>query len=220
MKKLLIFSIIIGFAFSCQDQNSELSLEQILEGEGFSAITASDIRIINTESNEFVVSIPSSNQEDRRYFVLQMENNYSDNYDKFNGTMYFNRLSLIISNNQDSRKILFLSVDDDQFSKIGNKLSDFNVSKISGYGLSEHKSLEIESSVLETSFYKAIAVKNVNSRSLDEELGDGGSTTCTSGGVGSTGCSVDGCSVTCRDGYYACCKENNLLTDTCKCIKE
>jgi hypothetical protein len=42
---------------------------------------------------------------------------------------------------------------------------------------------------------------------------------CSSGGEGSTGCSIDdftgGCSVSCGSGYYACCKSSN---NTCVCI--
>jgi hypothetical protein len=42
---------------------------------------------------------------------------------------------------------------------------------------------------------------------------------CSSGGVGSTGCSIDdpisGCSVTCASGYYACCSSGSNIC-TCK----
>lgn len=42
---------------------------------------------------------------------------------------------------------------------------------------------------------------------------------CSSGGQGSTGCSIDdftgGCSVSCGSGYYACCQSSN---NTCVCI--
>lgn len=49
-------------------------------------------------------------------------------------------------------------------------------------------------------------------------------TTCTSGGVGASDCSVSSgtalstvsCSVSCKDGYYACCDDN---IGKCKCIK-
>jgi hypothetical protein len=39
---------------------------------------------------------------------------------------------------------------------------------------------------------------------------------CTSGGDGSTQCSVTGCSVTCSAGYYACCNSNTV---NCKCCQ-
>lgn len=35
--------------------------------------------------------------------------------------------------------------------------------------------------------------------------GGGGGSSCNSGGHGSTSCSVNGCSVSCSTGYYACC---------------
>lgn len=41
---------------------------------------------------------------------------------------------------------------------------------------------------------------------------------CNSGGEGSSSCSIDGCSVSCDLGYYACC--NHGLPDSCKCIKD
>lgn len=48
------------------------------------------------------------------------------------------------------------------------------------------------------------------------EVGAQGEPTCVSGGVGSTGCSLEAagisCSVTCAEGYYACC---NL---GCRCV--
>jgi hypothetical protein len=40
---------------------------------------------------------------------------------------------------------------------------------------------------------------------------------CGAGGEGSSSCSIDGCSVTCSEGYYACC--NHGWPDSCKCIK-
>lgn len=46
-----------------------------------------------------------------------------------------------------------------------------------------------------------------------------GDTACTSGGPGSTSCSVGGCSVSCSSGYYSCCKDRENLPDTCTCIQ-
>mgnify|MGYP001489806812 CR=1 FL=1 len=50
-----------------------------------------------------------------------------------------------------------------------------------------------------------------------------GDISCDSGGEGASSCSTDsspigsaGCSVTCKDGYYACCDKDNI----CRCIKE
>lgn len=40
---------------------------------------------------------------------------------------------------------------------------------------------------------------------------------CESGGVGSSSCSVDGCSVTCAAGYYACCDTDWI--NECGCRK-
>ncbi|MBG0782437.1 MAG: hypothetical protein H0S84_09235 [Bacteroidales bacterium] len=63
-------------------------------------------------------------------------------------------------------------------------------------------------------------IENVVS-GLKEAPGGGGSNSdCTSGGPGSTSCSVgdiwSSCSVSCSVGYYACCKGSN---NTCECIK-
>jgi hypothetical protein len=46
---------------------------------------------------------------------------------------------------------------------------------------------------------------------------------CTSGGIGSSGCSIDeafglgGCSVSCSTGYHSCCQSNTV---TCSCVKD
>ncbi len=57
------------------------------------------------------------------------------------------------------------------------------------------------------------------SLSLDLQL-PAGDEDCISGGKGATSCSVNdtfsGCSVSCADGYYACCKSSN---NTCSCKK-
>lgn len=43
---------------------------------------------------------------------------------------------------------------------------------------------------------------------------------CQSGGSGSESCTApgDGCSVTCRTGYYACCNGSGA-TSACQCIR-
>lgn len=52
--------------------------------------------------------------------------------------------------------------------------------------------------------------------------GSGGAVTCSSGGPGSTACSCGGggCSVSCGAGYYACCKDCDVLNGShCSCVR-
>ncbi len=53
----------------------------------------------------------------------------------------------------------------------------------------------------------------------ETNIAPGGGSPCTSGGIGSSGCSTEGtlnaCSVTCNAGYYACCDDNRMK---CYCV--
>jgi hypothetical protein len=84
---------------------------------------------------------------------------------------------------------------------------------IKGYGLSKRKGVfEIINNDENKSYFETI--REVNAR---------GGLSCTSGGTGSTECSVTstigplgtGCSVGCGVGYYACCDDNTVV---CKCL--
>lgn len=101
-----------------------------------------------------------------------------------------------------------------------------------GYGLS-HNSSEVSISLidyrmlsLDESVRIAAGPSTMNRDPYNPDYGDGGDGnggSCSSGGVGSTSCSVTSgshsCSVTCQSGYYACCNTGGLQYVTCSCKK-
>lgn len=72
---------------------------------------------------------------------------------------------------------------------------------------------------------KTKTLKSYNPYFAPPEYGGGDLITCTSGGPGASQCAVhsgigpaeNGCEVTCKNGYYACCDDGRTI---CKCVKE
>lgn len=109
-------------------------------------------------------------------------------------------------------KALIINIEKDTYYFIvDNYIVGNNV--IKGYGLSRRKGVfEIVSTDENKSFFETITLVN-----------SGGSSNCSSGGLGSTQCSIGStngpvgteCSVSCGAGYYACCDDSTVI---CKCI--
>lgn len=116
--------------------------------------------------------------------------------------------------------------------KINQELSKYITNKdYLGYGFSYMKgnwsTTRIKESKYLTPFYTLDYADEQNTQlrvALPPDDGDGGGndcSSCTSGGVGSSQCSIDewsnvACSVTCNAGYYACC---NSKVTKCYCCK-
>ncbi|MDX1627474.1 MAG: hypothetical protein R3345_02175 [Fulvivirga sp.] len=107
--------------------------------------------------------------------------------------------SILIENEQGNLVAIEVKRNDEKY-----LYASYNPAEVlSGYGLSKYN--------LDFKSYKDFK----NNRQTAKVLSD-----CTSGGEGSSSCSIDepfnSCSVTCREGYYACCDSS---TTTCTCVE-
>jgi hypothetical protein len=107
-----------------------------------------------------------------------------------------------------------------------NKLTKFNIkteNRFFGYGLSfNNGSWDLGKLKIDAN---SKASNLLSGRIAWDVPSDGNGNGCTSGGEGASSCSISdpnfiggtACSVTCEQGYYACCKTS---TTTCTCVKK
>jgi len=102
--------------------------------------------------------------------------------------------------------------------------ADGLTTRIAGVGLSHHKAEKTNIRIADEVRRGRVSATCYACNALDPDpgSGDGGGTTCSSGGPGSTQCSATrnnlSCSITCAAGYYACCNYGTSGAPSCRCV--
>lgn len=212
---------------SCDSTNELATVDPLELSKSVGGVYQSNpLKIQSTENQEIIVLQVSSSKSQfyQAAYVLQTEK-----IDRIIPKST-SQQSILFKNGiliKSDKKWIFIGVDTKEngilLKKIVDKVGKQNISSHLGYGFSKTKG----EWVIDTGIEQASAfdyLGEFNRANSISKLPGGGSETCTSGGPGATSCSIGdtigpigtSCSVTCSDGYYACCKTSNT---TCKCIK-
>jgi hypothetical protein len=198
-----VFLIITLMIFSCNDKNEVLKSNNLTEKQNEIVLRESatsteiDVKFHHNHTNELLITLNQKNNEFKNYFIVQSETRFKrDLFINDSYSIVLNSNNLILSNN--SRHIIFTLNDE----KLNNYNNNKTTNYISVYGISKRFSGDV--------------VLN-----LDEKNKRQGELTCHSGGEGASECSSESgsplggnCSVSCREGYYACCDDTK---NECKC---
>lgn len=156
-----------------------------------------DVKFHQHDEGNLIISLNEREKKVYNYFVIQHENKI-DNSKLTNGIYNIKLNSNYLSLDNSDKSIIF-TLDDKKLADLVNNKAQY----ISVYGISKRFSGEKELSIAQMKF---------------------GGITCHSGGEGASECSAESgspmsgnCSVSCRNGYYACCDDTR---NECKCIKE
>lgn len=242
MKKLSFFlCVMLCFGFvACNAQDISTALRNALGGNRY--LEAKGKISVKKSSNNTVLLLfrsDGTNETDfDKAFVIFSETpitkfTISEN-DAFEIMIPSSRKYMAIYNST-KNKIFFIGTSDSKVEidqiKAKNELSNYiaNTDYL-GYGFSYMKGKWSESRINESKYltpFYTLDYANEQDTNLrlalppDDDGGANDCTKCSSGGAGSSQCSIDewpgvGCSVTCNAGYYACC---NSKTVKCYCCK-
>jgi hypothetical protein len=169
---------------------------------GYNAFGQSQVSILDFKGQELDILLNINDNQFNEYLTFQYENlnfDFLSQYSDFT-LLSKSKETIVIKCDRDT---LILSIIPGRSQYLGFGITD---SKADNYTLT-----------LNPSPACIIDLISVNGHQIPF-----GSITCDSGGEGSSGCSTESstigsasCSVTCRDGYYACCDKDNI----CRCIK-
>jgi hypothetical protein len=236
MKRLLILATIVTFVLSCNKEDGQLKIDLSELSEQLDGQLIQKELFIAQSNNNQIVALSKSNEKEPTFdnaYILQMDNNIKKiNRQQVSEYIFFEECIIVNS----TEGLIFLGVDTDNNTSLLTKLKEKTVNGVEikeflGYGFSRLKnswSLKVMDGEMSDAYDHLSSnslLKKINSRindNIEDGPGGGGNETCTSGGQGSSSCSVTevfglSCTVSCRDGYYACCNSSNT---TCKCIKE
>jgi hypothetical protein len=177
------------------------------------------VTLYHSNNGEILISFKDKvTQEVTNSFILQTEGKGSSlaGIEKINVAEIIYLKDLVLLNNLDNGKIMLYGINSSDYNAIYQSIPENVRSQINetrnGFGLSYHKGTWErlnENISLQGSIYSGLYPHQHNSgeRTNDEEL------ECTSGGPGSTSCSISGCtgsptdcSVSCATSYHACCR--------------
>ncbi len=192
-----------------------------------------DFILSTTENNEIVIiniSKPDA-QEVNKIWVAAFEDNInkqSYNRKLFDATLEVasDKRYLIIKNQNEQYFIALDEVENREKAKnitIASPNNTLSAAFCFGityqWGHYDFKELLKDKTI---SAFESIRAANIKSNHTTDQSKNGAGEKCSSGGAGSTQCSIDGafetggCSITCTAGYYACCKSSSI---TCNCVK-
>ncbi|HRF17064.1 MAG TPA: hypothetical protein PK977_02810 [Chitinophagaceae bacterium] len=186
--------------------------------------------IFQLNSGEMIITIKSPNEtEALNKFILQTKKteSYKTELIKIKNAELVYLFDIVLLNDLDKNKLSSYYVNSatykETYASLPALVRSSIETEIPGYGLGYNKGSWPglnENISLNNSVH---TIRHLSQNIVDG--GDGGGTTCTSGGVGSTSCSLancftQGCSVSCGAGYYACCYCDDVLPDlgpSCTC---
>lgn len=228
-----IFCLLMIVIFSCvqqDDNNSNLSLLSVEKNLNKGNIDISkynnpislegNVKVWVNKNDELVAYTETDTHI--HIFLLQYLQTKLSPKENFNSINFLDHSFSLISN---SGQNILCEVNDKNESRLaGNDLKEINETSnfetILGGGIAHiwinkdemdnsHSDFKYENLKLNNSVYDAFEKGSDRlARSTD----------CTSGGSGSTSCSISGCSVSCGSGYYACCRSIPFQGPSCKCI--
>lgn len=229
MKKINLLLIVITLSLSCEntDETKPISFSE-LSTELNGKFQSNRLEVQTTEDSEIMIlqqSSVKSNVYETAYVLQTEEQRLNIQKSSSKESILFENAILIKSESE----LVFFGVDLDEniqlLRKLQDKIGNQKIVSYFGYGFSKIKGeWSVGEKSLDKSAYSYLGKSNKLNKSGREDAGGGG-IICTSGGPGSTSCSIGtevatigtSCSVSCSAGYYACCKSSNT---TCKCIKE
>lgn len=227
MKKLISSFLALSIlVFSCETQEpaSVVDLKSIAH-EVNAVHTDANSNLIVSSNNEILVMSKSRSELGHydRAFVFQHREKPDLTDMVLKEFALFESAMLVNAGNT----LLFIAVDNDDNHSLLNQIrareQATKVVPIWAYGLSTHKgSWATSIRADDVSAHNALIEYSKNRTERGKVPPVGGEPNCTSGGTGSSSCSITelfgmSCSVTCDDGYYACCDSK---TTTCKCVKK
>ena len=221
IKKISVILLLLFICGSCtKNSNKTAKLQDTEEGENLTLNKTNNENILIFDPLGQITVL--SNKTEKGFlnmYVLQTEENFPLETKKVNGEVHFHKDFLKIKG---SGKNYLLALHKTSKGKYGKNVDE----TIIGYGIANHKSIfkmvpENERKGKKNAKEMIINTLVDDSKTLAQK---GSESDCTSGGEGSSGCSIDesaivadvGCSVDCDPGYYACCDSGDV---TCTCIE-
>lgn len=230
MKTICLLFVGLFFTYSCTEESANLKsglnsnvVKENAKSENHPK--ADDIEVIADNLGNVAYLTDWTEDGYKKMFVVQLEEPVKNLDKELQGTVERNETSLSINSSNGSLKY-FYTID-----KEVDNTSKPTATFLYSYGIAESTGLFNIKKDTEgiTSIYDVIAnhaisedvlsvvTENTQNRPIDE-------LECTSGGVGATECSVDstigpvstGCSVSCGEGYHACCDDSVTI---CKCLE-
>lgn len=235
MRKLILLSTVL-IVFGCEKTSMEPPIEitnrQVNDiAMKYDGIVQSnvDLRMFKMSNHETLIAFfdNDSSFSFKRAFVIASESDLIDSDTNFkNATVVEFRGFLYIQ--APMTKSVSFSIQNDFTKSIAEELASYGVRKNStkyAYGITsargkwkiDHANWSSELSA-HNALEKFSLVERASSSANAKMMG------CTSGGEGSTSCSIDepfgmgGCSVDCSEGYYSCC-DSSTVKCTCEKIK-
>lgn len=237
MKKILFLCASFFYLNSLFAQNELATTIGNIFSNSFYLTFSGNLKTKMTNDKSLVIVVNSSGIDGQfdKAFVLTAESSASFNdFTSTNSNVFISsdQKSVIILNNDDQTiKVIGLDNSGTQSIKSSLQNNSTTSSHLSSkgflsYGLSylqgrwSNDSLSV-SNYLNPFNYLASADMTGHMMVVIGDEGGNDCTKCTSGGTGSSSCSITewpgvGCSVTCNTGYYACC---NSSTTKCYCCK-
>lgn len=196
MKRLFVLLFIFSFILSCE-QNDEFEAVNLkdLASEFDGSYQSTHLELMTTKENE-ILALSQSEKEANlfdRAFVLQTESkNLMLAEQGSNESILFDNANFIRGDSE----WLFLGVNlpsnQELLNSLRQKLNNQRIISYMGYGFSIIKGeWQTEVAVDQTSAFQYLAIHDKIKGSAKLPGGGGGDDTCTSGGPGSTSCSID-----------------------------
>jgi hypothetical protein len=249
---ILIVLLIAAFIYGCHKEKKSIgsnitpspkaSVDNLLKNVNL-AYRDSGWAYVKRENNKIIIYQKNNGIAEctfNKLIVLALDNpslNFVSK-DLPNDSLYFwysQSKRQIVTYSFKSNKILILALNDSAGVAFVNKFKNAKINNVPveyalGYGLSVvHKQYPVSDFLQRDlsgnlSYKTPKYISNIDLAALtpDEVDPGGGGMSCTSGGTGSSQCSVgngdlsggNSCSVTCNTGYYACCNDDQVI---CKC---
>lgn len=225
-KKSVTLAVVLSSIFGCSQieqpnfENIGLA-KKIVERVGGEIFTG-EVLATPTSGGESVVILKEKGRDTfSRAFVLQSKRSQSNSFKPFDGNLISIGSGLVIVRGEE---LHYIGVDSEESISILNILEEVSGNLKSyalGYGFSSNKGeWKIEQDMfLKYTANEILAISSLNPK-VKLTSGKTMACECTSGGAGSTSCSIDeplnGCSVTCGAGYYSCCMSS---VTRCVCVQ-
>ncbi|HAA14207.1 MAG TPA: hypothetical protein DCE41_21940 [Cytophagales bacterium] len=194
-----------------------------LQGDFQIQATGAEWVISNTDSN-------ADNDLSGIVFTLQSENTSPINLKISEGKAYWNNEEVLVVDFQNNDVYRFAITGRSQSAFLKAFPPEFSQQlkgELLGYGFGFQKSpnLGVEvSNWIEGNPNTSVFTASTDRVSPVGNIAPGGDENCPSGGEGATSCSASvgdvSCSISCKNGYYACCSDGPGNSVSCKCVKE
>ena len=227
MKRLANVLLVTLFIWSCENSDENLidPFEKLKDTLNIEA-QKGEVEMFISEKGQIGLTIKESNTSKYKQTVISnIEGvSISGKYKNLGDCEYIELSDMLILYSNQGNFIFLIGVYNEAHLTFLNSLKnefgfvDSQIKYSLGNGISYQKGSYIninDYNILQPIHEQLIPnLDSANGKRVDGE--------CTSGGPGASTCSITEvfgikCSVTCRDGYYACCKSS---TTTCVCVKE